>query len=65
MTQAKKKASEPRIMVARTSAQIVVDGKNITIRKGVTTAHEGHLITRGREELFEPLIPTFNRQVSA
>jgi hypothetical protein len=52
--------AEGAILVARESVIFAYDGNQVYIHKGRTTVREGHPVLRGREDLFEPLVPTFD-----
>lgn len=54
--------AEGRILVARQSVMFDFEGQKVFLRQGVTTAREGHPVLKGREELWEPLVPTFETQ---
>lgn len=43
------------VYVAKKTAVLQVDGKRVTIRRGLTRVREGHPLLDGREDLFEPL----------
>lgn len=53
---------EGKILVARESAMFDWDGQQVFIHQGRTTAREGHPVLRGREHLFEPLVPVFEAE---
>lgn len=54
------------IFVAKTSAMFRdSDGNMVRIRRGKTTARQGHPILRGREHMFEPLTVTFDVEAKA
>lgn len=50
--------ADREIYVAREGAVFEVDGTPVFIQQG-TTARAGHPILKGREHLFEPLVPDF------
>lgn len=43
------------ILVAKQTAVLVYDGRQITITGGRTTVRAGHPILDGREQMFEPI----------
>lgn len=47
------------ILVATKNVLTDFDGRRVILRRGVTTVREGHPLLKGRESLFEPLVPEF------
>lgn len=54
---------KPDILVANTTCMINHEGRQIMLRRGVTTVRAGHPITEGREQLFDPITVHFDRDV--
>jgi hypothetical protein len=48
------------IYVATQSFATLLDGKPITVRKGVTRVRRGHKLLKGRESMFAPLEVQFD-----
>jgi hypothetical protein len=54
-------AQNPDILVANTTCMITHDGRQVMLRRGITTVRAGHPITEGREQLFDPITVHFDR----
>lgn len=51
---------KPDILVANTTCVIEHDGRQVMLRRGITAVRAGHPITRGREQLFDPITVHFD-----
>lgn len=54
---------KPDILVANTTCMIEHDGRQVMLRRGITTVRSGHPITEGHEQLFDPITVHFDRDV--
>lgn len=48
-----------RIFVAARTAFTVLDGRQVVVRGGMTTAREGHPVLDAHPDLWKPLVPTY------
>lgn len=53
------------ILVASRTEYVMVDGQQVVVRKGMTTARAGHPVIEAGGDLFVPLVPDFEVEAPA